>query len=190
MSGNDKSRRQLYLLGGLVAVLVVLLYVRFGPTNAAPSGAAPAGTRSQPSNQATGTATSQVPVSDVRLEALTREETHLAEAERNPFRFRPKAAPPAPPQPVTPPRQTYVPPPVATGPPPPPPIPLKYVGLYGTPTQADRVAILADARGNPFYGREGDIIEGRYRVLRIATDSVDVAYADGRGRQTIRLSSQ
>ena len=69
-------------------------------------------------------------------------------------------------------------------------MPLRYVGLLGAATQPDRVAVLSDARGNPFYGKEGDIIEGRYRVLRIAADSVDVAYADGRGRQTLRLSSQ
>jgi hypothetical protein len=39
-------------------------------------------------------------------------------------------------------------------------------------------------------GREGDLIEGRYRVLRVGADSLDLAYADGRGRQTIRLSGQ
>ena len=38
--------------------------------------------------------------------------------------------------------------------------------------------------------KEGDIIEGRYRVLRIGTDSADLIYVDGRGRQTIRLSGQ
>ena len=40
------------------------------------------------------------------------------------------------------------------------------------------------------HGKEGDIIEGRYRVLRVGTDSIDLVYADGRGRQTIRLSGQ
>jgi hypothetical protein len=189
MTESDKSRRQLYLLGALVAVLAVALYVEFGRGNSTASSGAPAGRGSQPSNQAAG-AGARVPVSDVRLDALKHEETELTEAERNPFRFQPKAPPPAPPRPAAPPRQTYVPPPVAAAPPPPPPIPLKYIGLYGTPTQPDRVAILADARGNPFYGKEGDVIEGRYRVLRIATDSIDVAYTDGRGRQTIRLSSQ
>jgi hypothetical protein len=40
------------------------------------------------------------------------------------------------------------------------------------------------------HGREGDIIEGRFRVLRVGVDSIELAYADGRGRQTIRLSGQ
>jgi hypothetical protein len=84
--------------------------------------------------------------------------------------------------------QAYV-PPQPTGLPPPPPIPLKFVGLY-TAAANDRVAVLADARGTPFLGREGEIIDGRYRVLRVSADSVDIAYADGRGRQTLRLSSQ
>lgn len=193
MSDRDKTRQQLYVLGALVAVLAVVLYVSFGrDTTATSSSAPPAGSASQPSNSSTTAGgRAGLPVSDVRLDALKHDEGELADAERNPFRFRQKAAPPPPPRPVTTaPAQTYVPPPVATGPPPPPPIPLKYVGLYGTPTQRDRVAVLADARGNPFFGKEGDIIEGRYRVLRIAADSVDLAYADGRGRQTIRLSSQ
>lgn len=39
-------------------------------------------------------------------------------------------------------------------------------------------------------GREGDIIEGRYRVLKVGLDTLEIAYADGRGRQTLRLSGQ
>jgi hypothetical protein len=128
-----------------------------------------------------------MPVTDVRLEALTRGDAPLAGGDRNPFRFRPKAPPPAPRVVAPPPREVLA-PPVVTGPPPPPPIPLRYVGFLGAAPQL--TAVLSDARGNPFYGKEGDIIEGRYRVLRIAADSVDVAYADGRGRQTLRLSSQ
>jgi hypothetical protein len=53
-----------------------------------------------------------------------------------------------------------------------------------------RFAILSDGRGNVFHGKEGDIIEGRYRVLSVGTDTVDLSYLDGRGRQTLRLSGQ
>jgi hypothetical protein len=52
-----------------------------------------------------------------------------------------------------------------------------------------RLAILSDGRG-VYYGHEGEIIEGRYRILRIGVESVDLAYLDGRGRQTIRLTGQ
>jgi len=51
-------------------------------------------------------------------------------------------------------------------------------------------ALLSDGRGNAFYGKEGDIIEGRYRLLRVGPDSADLSFTDGRGRQTIRLSGQ
>jgi hypothetical protein len=80
--------------------------------------------------------------------------------------------------------------PVPAGPPPPPPIPLRLIGMLNAPTQAGRVAVFSDGRGNTFNGREGDIIEGRYRLLRIGADNVEVAYTDGRGRQVIRLSGQ
>ena len=58
------------------------------------------------------------------------------------------------------------------------------------PARVGKLAILSDSRGGVFYGKEGDTIEGRYRVLRISPESADLAYIDGRGRQTIRLSGQ
>jgi hypothetical protein len=80
--------------------------------------------------------------------------------------------------------------PIVTGPPPLPPIPLRFIGLIEPVQRSGRVAMLSDGRGAVISGREGDIIEGRYRVLRIGADSLELAYADGRGRQTIRLSGQ
>jgi hypothetical protein len=50
------------------------------------------------------------------------------------------------------------------------------------------MAILADTTGkDPQSGFEGDVILGQYRIVRIAADSIEMAYLDGRGRQTIRL---
>jgi len=66
---------------------------------------------------------------------------------------------------------------------------LKFFGLVVT-TEGTRVASFVDARGNVMTGTEGDIIEGRYRVLRVGTESVELAYLDGGGRQTIRHSGQ
>jgi hypothetical protein len=65
---------------------------------------------------------------------------------------------------------------------------LKFIGLVEAPESDARIAILSDGRGAPVYGREGDTILGRYRILHIGTESVEMAYLDGRGRQTIRLS--
>jgi hypothetical protein len=67
---------------------------------------------------------------------------------------------------------------------------LRFIGLIEAPQRAGRVALLSDGRGGLMNGREGDIIEGRFRLLRVGTDSLDIAYADGRGRQTVRLSGQ
>jgi len=39
-----------------------------------------------------------------------------------------------------------------------------------------------------FYGREGEVIEGRYKILRIGVESVEMSYVDGRGRQRIPLT--
>ena len=40
------------------------------------------------------------------------------------------------------------------------------------------------------HGKEGDIIDGRYRILKIGTESIELVYLDGRGKQTIRLTGQ
>jgi hypothetical protein len=80
----------------------------------------------------------------------------------------------------------FSPPAAPAGPPPPPPIPLRYIGFFAA--EGMLTAAFTDGRGNDFHGREGDIIEGRYKVMRVGTDSVELAYLDGRGRQTIRLS--
>jgi hypothetical protein len=134
-----------------------------------------------------------VAVADVKLELLQRTRPELEEAERNLFRFQARPAPPTPPparaEPTAP---APVAPPVTvpSGPPPPPPIPVRFIGLVDAPTQGGRIAILSDGRGNVFYGKEGAIIEGRYRVLKVSPEAAELSYLDGRGRQTIRLSGQ
>jgi hypothetical protein len=124
------------------------------------------------------------------LNALGKDRPEPQTTERNPFRFKPKPPPP-PPKPAA--TTTPEPPPVAAGPvepPPPPRIPLKYIGDMADPAApGKRIAILSDGRG-AYYGREGDIIEGRYRVVKIGVESIELAHLDGRGRQTIRQTGQ
>ncbi|NOT45309.1 MAG: hypothetical protein HOP14_11965, partial [Acidobacteria bacterium] len=67
---------------------------------------------------------------------------------------------------------------------------LKFIGVLNAASLGGQVAILSDARGNVFHGRAGDLVEGRYRVVSIGEESAELSYADGRGRQTIRLSGQ
>jgi hypothetical protein len=134
---------------------------------------------------ASGTRPQQKDLTEVDLSALNSPKAQPQPIIRDPFRFKPRPPPPPPPGPVRP----AV--PVQTGPvepPPPPRIALKFIGVMES-QGIGRVASLSDGRG-VYRGREGDIIEGRYRIVRIGVESIDLAYLDGRGRQTIRLTGQ
>ena len=180
-------RRQAIYAGVLVVVLAAAIYLRGGDDTAAAPPAPPnpvAGTAGQAGTQG------QQAVADVKLEALRAGRGQATPATRNPFRFRAAEPPPEPARPEAPPQPVVEAPPVPTGPPPPPPIPLRLIGMFNAPTQAGRVAVFSDGRGTTFNAREGDIIEGRYRLLKLGTDNAELAYTDGRGRQVIRLSGQ
>lgn len=123
---------------------------------------------------------------DVRLEELKQPPPEPGADGRNPFRFYVKPPPPSPPPPVvTGPPVTVGPPPPPPGPPPPPPIPLKFTGTMEQ--GKTKVAIFSDGRGLPLYAREGELVLGQYRVVRIQIESVVMEYSDGRGRQVIPL---
>jgi hypothetical protein len=180
-----KVSRPLLLLGAVGVALTVVVMARRGDDPVANPG------RSNGRSATTTAATKETSVADLRLERLkTDDASELDPPTRNPFQFKPKAAPPpsrsqasaaAPPVVVAP-------PPIPQGPPPPPPISLKYIGVLET--AQGRVAIFRDNGGDIVNGKEGDIIDGRYRLLKIGAESADLAYVDGRGRQTIRLSGQ
>src|SRR5262249_25503278 len=124
---------------------------------------------------------------DVHLSNLDLERPKQTESNRNVFRFKPKPPPPPPAARSTAPPAV----PVSTDPPPPPPLPaitLKFIGIVERPERSEQIAVLRDPIGHVFSGHEGAIIEGRFRILRIGTESIEMAYLDGRGRQTIRLS--
>ncbi len=180
--------RPLLLGAAVTVVLVVVVLARRSDTPTA-NGAAPSNPARAGVAAADKTPTS---VADVKLDLLKSAPSELGRPIRNPFQFKPKAPPPAPRPPASlagrgaPP--VIVAPPVPQGPPPPPPIALKYIGVLET--AQGRVAAFRDTGGDIVYGKEGDIIDGRYRLLKIGVESADLAYVDGRGRQTIRLSGQ
>jgi hypothetical protein len=122
---------------------------------------------------------------DVRLEELKQPPPEPGGDGRNPFRFYVKPPPPPPPAPPPPPPSSVVnkPPPVVD--PGPPPIPLKFIGTMEQ--GKTKVAIFSDGRGVPVYAREGELVLGQYRVVRIQIESVVMEYADGKGRQTIPM---
>ena len=180
---NVKVSRQLLVLVALGVPLVVVVMARRADI--------PAGSTRGTSNAgraATSVAVKETPVADVRLELLKASPSELEPSTRNPFVFKPKAPPPRPQASSGRPPVVIAPPPVPQGPPPPPPITLKYIGVLET--AQGRVAVFRDSGGDIVNGKEGDIIDGRYRLLKIGVESADLAYMDGRGRQTIRLSGQ
>jgi hypothetical protein len=184
-----RERRTQVLLGALVVVLGAAAAYRFWPSTAA---SAPAASNTRGAARTSGGGAQEL-APDVHLEALQQPRPKPGDVDRNLFRFKSRPAPPPPaPGPVTPRPAEPPAPPVPIGPPPPPstpPIPFKFIGILEVPGQSQRVAILSDPRG-VYHGREGDIIEGRYRILKIGVESVEMAEVDGRGRQTIRLSGQ
>jgi hypothetical protein len=179
-----KASRSLLLLGALGVALTVVVMARRADNPVANPG------RSNGRSATTTAAAKETPVADLRLDRLKADPSELGPSTRNPFQFKPKAAPPPPQTQASPSRAPIVvaPPPIPQGPPPPPPIALKYIGVLET--AQGRVAIFRDTGGDIVNGREGDIIDGRYRLLKIGVESADLAYVDGRGRQTIRLSGQ
>jgi len=131
---------------------------------------------------------------DVRIEALGQPSPPPMDEARNPFRFRAIPPPPAPPRPPGIPKpvtQGPVGPPVNPGPPPGPPQPspigdtIKFIGIVET--TAGKIGAFSDCRAT-FPGREGELLEGRYRVVRIGIESAVLEYLDGRGRATLPLN--
>jgi hypothetical protein len=181
-----KRQREIALAVLAVALVAIIIW---RARSVAPSADGTSVTASAP-------AASQQPghkrdLAEVNLEALNAGRPEPADSDRNPFRFKPTPPPPPPPMPN--PANKTATPPVNAGPiepPPPPPIPLKYIGLVNQDDpKVGRIAVLSDSRG-VYHGREGDIIEGRYQILKIGVESIDLAYIDGRGRQTIRQTGQ
>jgi hypothetical protein len=127
---------------------------------------------------------------DVHLKELDMERPKPAPGDRDLFRFKSRplpVPPPAPPPQVV----STTPPTVPSGPAQPAaplPIPLKFIGLIGPTAEVPKIAVFSDGRGLPQYGKEGDIILGQFRIVHIGTESIEMSYLDGRGRQTIRMT--
>jgi hypothetical protein len=130
----------------------------------------------------------------VGLDRLVEDRPAPEEGGRDPFRSGPAATDrdpgssadaattaPAPLVPVTP--AVPIGPPM---PPPPPPITVKFIGIVSR-QDVGKVAVLSDGK-NVYYGRVGEIVDGRWRIVSIGEESLQIEYADGRGRQTVRLS--
>lgn len=188
-SNPAEQRRQLLLLGVLILVALVVWYTTSSNDAAteAPASASNPAVTPQPVPPAGGAGgrggnALPEPVRLADLEPVPEQST----ASRNPFGFGSRPAPPPPPAP----------PPAAAPPPPPPPrptvptlppIPVKFLGFVEDPARPGKVVALG-VNGGVMVAREGDLVDGRYRLVKVGLESIVMAYPDGRGQQTIRLS--
>ena len=194
----EASRRQVALLAAVLVVLAIVVSWQSTRQELTPAEYSAAMSRSaRAAADVLGTpaaaparpraaAPEQIPAVD--LASLERAQPEPSDTGRDPFRFEAAPAPapkgglagpgvvaPTPPQPAAP-----------LEPPGPPPIPLKFSGI-ARQRQGRLLAVLRDERGI-YYGAEGDVVEGRYRILRVSVELVEMAYLDGRGRTSIPLS--
>jgi hypothetical protein len=192
-----ETRRQLPMLAGLVVVLAAVAWWQFG--GAAPPTGRPATAARRPQVPARADAArvetpEAVLARGVGLDRLEHDRPAPEEGSRDPFRSGPGAGSggavssptprPVVPAPVPPglPSGPIIP----AGPPPPPPITVKFIGVVSR-RDVGKVAVLSDGK-NVYYGRQGEIVDGRWRIVAIGEESLQIEYVDGRGRQTVRLT--
>jgi hypothetical protein len=183
-SPSGRPRPWLLILLGLA--LVGLVAYQMWPTE--PTAAAPVASSSNSAGSGKPAETIDPADLKVRLDSLQAKRPDPGELARNPFRFKPPPAPPPPPAPkIAPPPVDLTPP----GPPPPPPIPPIPLKFMGTVERGQlKLAALTDCKGFTYAGREGESIDGRYKLVKIGEESVVMEYLNGTGRTTIRKSGE
>ena len=117
---------------------------------------------------------------------------------RNLFQFgAPPPPPPTPeqlarlnhPEPVLMPHPQNMAPAGPAPPPPPPPIPLKYYGLSTMRTNGKKIAFFMDGETILMAG-EGEVLQRRYRVVRIGVNSVVLEDTQLKREQSVPLASE
>jgi hypothetical protein len=173
-------RRQLILLALLLVGTATFVWYRFSPP--APETTATASRPIAPTPGPLGALPEAIKLAD--LKAVP----EGSDPGRNPFGFGERPAPPPPPR-------AYVPPPVVMPvaaplpavPQGPPPIPLKLAGLVIAEAGRTMVTLKDPTSDGLFQAFEGDIVDGRYRVVKIGAQSVVISYLDGTGTRTLQL---
>ena len=187
-----EQRRQLLTLGGVI-VIGVFLYFYLQPETPTAPARSPGLTAEllNPASKPPASAAKPAQTPDALPEPLKLKALEAVSEEtsggRDPFGF---GIPPRPPAPPPPPpggaRPTPTPTPTPVGPPPRPPIPVKFLGIAEDPSRPGKLVSLS-LNGAVVVAREGDVVDGKYRLLKVGLESIVMAYLDGQFQQTIRL---
>lgn len=194
------NRRLPILLGVLAVALAALVVSRGGlgslTTFSSPFAPQATSGAAEPATSDTdpGPAAPREPAyPDVNLEGLTADRVEPATGGRNPFSLRAEPRPgpsdrarmpPPPGAPGASDAQAAAPPSRPAGV---PSIPLKFIGIVSLPGDRGKLAVLSDG-DFVYHGRQGDVVEGRYRVVSIGDETVELEHTDGRGRQSLALT--
>jgi hypothetical protein len=189
---GTENKTKTAIAGGLVLVAAFALYnwvftsQDSATATAVATVAAPSTTTQKPAKPAARKGTNAVLAQTLdptlRLDLLkSSEDVTYKGSGRDIFQSQPEA-PPVIPQPVTKVMDTGPPPP-----PPPPPIPLKFYGFSSNKSGPKQVFL---SKGEDiFVAKEGQIIDRRYKILKIGPNSVEVEDVLTNNRQTLPLTA-
>jgi hypothetical protein len=202
---GTEDKKKVYLAAGLGGVMLILLirflWQTFGPSPSAPPAPAPVVTVSRPATTTGETAqqNTTVPaygghqatkVSGLAALDPTLHPEIMRQAESLEYTghgrniFSQFSAPPVIPKPIASIRQAAV----DTGPPPPPPPPPINLGFYGYAAEKTGQKQVFLLKGDDiFIASEGDVVDRRYRVVKINPVSVQVEDIPYHNTQTLPL---
>jgi hypothetical protein len=203
---GTEDKKKVYLASGLGLVMLILLvrflWQTFGPSPTPAPAAPPVVTAPRPATSPSGAETAQEsttagvyahPAAKIGGLASLDPTLHpeiMRQAESLEYTgtgrniFSQFSAPPAIPKPIAPIRQASV----NTGPPPPPPPPPINLGFYGYAAEKTGQKQVFLLHGDDiFIASEGDVVDRRYRVVKIGTVSVQVEDIPYHNTQTLPL---
>jgi hypothetical protein len=175
-----KDKRGLIALVPLVALAVWLLFFR-DPGAPAAGPTAPVATETRPAGPS---------VPWINLDRLRGSRPTVKLGNRNLFHYGVRTPPPtAPPtaMPVYTPMPTQPPTPMPT--PVPPPMLIKFTGVVKSKA-GPKIAVLMTEQKEILYGREGEVVGGRYRIANIGIESIRVQDVTTGQESTIRIGGR
>jgi hypothetical protein len=201
---GTEDKKKVYLATGLGLVMLILLvrflWQTFGPSPAAPVAPSPAVTVARPAATSGETPEGNTAAPAYGHQAakvgglasldptlhpeIMRQAESLEYTGHGRNIFSQFSAPPAIPKPIAPIRQAHV----DTGPPPPPPPPPINLGFYGYAAERTGQKQVFLLQGDDiFIASEGDVVDRRYRVVKIGAVSVQVEDIPYHNTQTLPL---